>query len=243
MRNIRIYIWAFFSLLAFSSFAQETDRDFIRLGNKFYNEGLMDEAATSYNKALDKKKSFEAHYNLANVYALSGQDSTAFEEYKKALDQPCTNVKKKAKAFHNMGNLMYSAGCLQMKGQDSKATESFKNAVDLYKSSLRNNPADDETRYNLAMAQYMLKKSQSEGGSQGEDDKDEKKDNKEKQNEQQQQEQKQEQKQQQQERKDSMSDEVVEQLLNSAQQDENNIQRKIQNQQGQGQRRQLEKDW
>ena len=138
---------------------------------------------------------------------------------------------------------MYSAGCLQMKGQDSKATESFKNAVDLYKSSLRNNPADDETRYNLAMAQYMLKKSQSEGGSQGEDDKDEKKDNKEKQNEQQQQEQKQEQKQQQQERKDSMSDEVVEQLLNSAQQDENNIQRKIQNQQGHGQRRQLEKDW
>ena len=70
-------------MLAFSSFAQETDRDFIRLGNKFYNEGLMDEAATSYNKALDKKKSFEAHYNLANVYALSGQDSTAFEEYKK----------------------------------------------------------------------------------------------------------------------------------------------------------------
>jgi hypothetical protein len=40
-----------------------------------------------------------------------------------------------------------------------------------------------------------------------------------------------------------MSDEVVEQLLNSAQQDENNIQRKIQNQQGHGQRRQLEKDW
>lgn len=242
MRNIRLYILAFFSLLAFSSFAQETDRDFIRLGNKYYNEGLMDEAATSYNKALDKKKSFEAHYNLANMYALSGQDSTAFEEYKKALDQPCTNVKKKAKAFHNMGNLMYSAGCLQMKGQDSKATESFKNAVDLYKNSLRNNPADDETRYNLAMAQYMLKKSQSEGGGQGKDDENEQKDEKEKKDEQQKQKQEQQQ-QQQHEQKDSMSDEVVEQLLNSAQQDENNIQRKIQNQQGQGQRRQLEKDW
>ena len=242
MRNIRLYILVFFSLLAFSSFAQETDRDFIRLGNKYYNEGLMDEAATSYNKALDKKKSFEAHYTLANVYSLSGQDSTAFEEYKKALDQPCTNVKKKAKAFHNMGNLMYSAGCLQMRGQDSKASESFKNAVELYKSSLRNNPSDDETRYNLAMAQYMLKKNQSEGVGQGKDDEDEQKDEKEKKDEQQKQKQEQQQ-QQQHEQKDSMSDEVVEQLLNSAQQDENNIQRKIQNQQGQGQRRQLEKDW
>lgn len=242
MRNIRLYILAFFSLLAFSSFAQETDRDFIRLGNKYYNEGLMDEAATSYNKALDKKKSFEAHYNLANVYAMSGQDSTAFEEYKRALDQPCTNVKKKAKAFHNMGNLMYSAGCLQMRGQDSKASESFKNAVELYKSSLRNNPSDDETRYNLAMAQYMLKKNQSEGGGQGKDGENEQKDEKEKMDEQQKQKQEQQQ-QQQHEQKDSMSDEVIEQLLNSAQQDENNIQRKIQNQQGQGQRRQLEKDW
>ena len=240
MRNLGFYILMFFSLFAISSQAQKTDRDFIRLGNKYFNDGQIDNAATSYNKSLDKKKSFEAHYNLGNAYALSGQDSTAFEEYKKALAQPCDNVFKKAKAFHNMGNLMYSAGCIQMKGQDPKSSESFRNAVELYKSALRNNPSDNETRYNLAMAQYMLKKSES-GGGQSEEDKEEQQDEKE--NQDKQDDKQQEQQKNKEEEKNSMSDEVVEQLLNSAQQDENSIQKKIQSQQGQSQRRRLEKDW
>lgn len=238
MQLIRFYIIVQLLFFGVKSLAQTTDRDFIRLGNKYYAEERLDDAETSYNKALDKNKSFEAHYNLANVYALNGKDSVAFAEYKKALEQPCSNVMKKAKAFHNMGNLMYANGCLQMKGQDSKASESFKAAVELYKSALRNNPADNETRYNLAMAQHMLKKSETSGGQGGGDKEqdEDKKEDKNEMNENQQQKQ-------QEEKKNSMSDDVVEKLLNSAQQDEIAIQKKIQSQQGQGGRRQLEKDW
>lgn len=243
-RNICVLLLSF--LFAVNSMAQESDRDFIRLGNKNYKDGMINEAATNYNKALDKNGSFEAHYNLGNVYLLNGQDSTAYAEYQKALSQSSPNTAKRAKAFHNMGNLMYANGCLQMKGQDSRSTESFKMAVELYKSALRNNPSDNETRYNLAMAQYMLKKSQQNGGGKGEDDK-EKDENKSEDKKEQKQEQRQEQNKQEQQKKqenqNEMSDEVVEQLLNSAQQDENNIQRKIQNQQGRGQKRRLEKDW
>lgn len=238
MQLVKFHILVLSFFCAIGSLAQKTDRDFIRWGNKYFVEGCLDDAETSYNKALDKNKSFEAHYNLANVHALNGKDSVAYAEYQNALAQPCSNVLKKAKAFHNMGNLMYANGCIQLKGQDAKATESFKAAVELYKSALRHNPSDNETRYNLAMAQYMLKNGQQNGDT-GEDDKKQENEEKEEKKEEEQQ-----QKQQQKEdSKESMSDDVVEKLLNSAQQDENAIQRKIQSLQGQGNRRQLEKDW
>ena len=53
----------------------------------------------------------------------------------------------KAEAYHNMGN------AFMKEKQYEKAIEAFKN-------SMRNNSKDDETRYNLAMAQELLKKQQ-----------------------------------------------------------------------------------
>ena len=47
-------------------------------------------------------------------------------------------------------------------------------AVDAFKNALRNNPSDDETRYNLALAQDCAKK-QGEGDSNEKDQKDEQK--------------------------------------------------------------------
>ena len=37
-------------------------------------------------------------------------------------------------------------------------TKNYQGAVDAFKNSLRNNPNDDETRYNLAVAQKLLDK-------------------------------------------------------------------------------------
>lgn len=228
-------------------FAQESDRDFLRSGNKRYREENLKEAETNYSKALNKNKSFEAYYNIANVHLFEGQDSIAFSEYQKALTQSPVSPDKKAKAYHNMGNMMYAKGSVQKKGNDPSATESFQMAVDLYKSALRNNPSDDETRYNLAMAQHMLKKSQSEGGGggSGQDNQEQKKDSLDNNSGGQQKETSQEKQQEKDKQDNSMSDEVVEQLLNSAQQDEKNIQRKIQSQQQQQQRQRfsVEKDW
>jgi tetratricopeptide (TPR) repeat protein len=57
--------------------------------------------------------------------------------------------KEKAVTYHNMGNVH-----LQEKN--------FEKAIEAYKSSLRANPLDDETRYNLAFAQKMLQKQKEE---------------------------------------------------------------------------------
>ena len=233
-KHILFVLMTLFTLFAH---AQDSDRDFIRLGNRHYRNMQFHDASTNYLKALSKKQSFEANYNLGNSLVLQGQDSTAFERYKDALAQPCDNALKKAKVYHNMGNQMYANGCAMMKSSNGNATQSFQQAIDLYKSSLRCNPADNETRYNLAMAQYMLKKSQQQGGGGSQDqNKDEKKDEE---NQQQQQQQKKEQQQQ----DNTMSDEAAQQLLNSAQQDEKNVQKKVQEQKTNNRSRQLEKDW
>jgi len=237
-KHILFVLMTLFTLFAH---AQDSDRDFIRLGNRHYRNMQFHDASTNYLKALSKKQSFEANYNLGNSLVLQGQDSTAFERYKDALAQPCDNALKKAKVYHNMGNQMYANGCAMMKSSNGNATQSFQQAIDLYKSSLRCNPADNETRYNLAMAQYMLKKSQQQQGGGGSQDqnKDEKKDEENQKQQQQQQQQKKEQQQQ----DNTMSDEAAQQLLNSAQQDEKNVQKKVQEQKTNNRSRQLEKDW
>ena len=158
------------------------------------------------------------------------------------------NQLKRAMNFHNLGNVWYAQGSYLLKSNQD-ATSAFQNAVNLYKSSLRCNPNDDETRYNLAKAQYQLKKSQQQQqqNQQNQDQQqqkkeEEKKDEQKKQDQQPEQQNEQSQKpQQQKEDKNDMSEQTAEQLLNSAQQDEKDVQRKLKQQNAT--RRSLEKDW
>lgn len=82
-------------------------------------------------------------YNLGNAIYKQNHPSEAKFAYAKALEKAKTK-EEKHKAFHNLGNVF-----MQEK-QYSKAVESYKNA-------LRNNPADEETRYNYALAKEYLK--------------------------------------------------------------------------------------
>lgn len=229
------------TLYCADSIAQSNERDHIRLGNAQYRNGQYQKAETSYRKSIAKLSSMEAYYNLGNALAMQGKDSTAFEMYKKALEEPSQNTSKKAQIYHNMGNLTYVNGVREMKTGGQNATEAFQQAVELYKSSLRLNPDDNETRYNLAMAQYQLKKSQEKQQQQQQNKQQQQQEQQ--QQEQQQDEQKKDEKQQQPPppKKDQIDEKTAEQLLNSAQQDEKNVQQKVQ--QNPNKRRSLEKDW
>ena len=274
MMKLSRYILTVCSLfLCLQLVAQNNDRDCIRMGNKHFRDKEYNKAETWYRKALEMNKTLEAYYNLGNSVAAQGNDSVAFEQYKKALEQIAETSEKKAYVYHNMGNMTYLNGRSLMKANSPDAMKSFQQAVELYKSALRCNPSDDETRYNLAMAQYMLKKNQQNQNQQGQDQnqdqqqnkdqdkKDDQKDkqdqgdqNKDQQNKDQQkqdqqnqdqqkkdQQQKQEQ-QQQQPQKPQIDDKTAEQLLNSAQQDEKAVQRKVQKAE-KAHRQGLEKDW
>lgn len=258
--NRKLYILFIIAIQFFLSpmgaSAQKTARDLLRIGNAAYREKMYDQAETMYLMSLAIEPSYEAFYNLGNTYVMQQKDSTAYQYYLKAEEFGTKDPLRRAKLFHNVGNIFYSQGLMAMK-QNGQATQMFQSAVQSYSASLRCNPDDNETRYNLAMAQYMLKKNKDkngDGGGGGNDDKNQDQQNKDKQkqdqkkDEQKQNEQNQDkqdknkQDQQQQQNKDDMSDQTAEQLLQSAQQDEKGVQRKVKQMQN-GKRKTLEKDW
>ncbi len=127
------------------------------------------------------------------------------------------NKSKLAQIYHNMGVLL-------------QAGQQYPQCIEAYKQALKNNPKDDETRYNLALAQKLLKDQQNQQQNQDQEQNQDQKEQQEKQQQQQQQQQNQ------------MSKENAEQLLNAAMQDEKETQEKLKQQQ-QMQGRKLDKDW
>ncbi len=145
----------------------------LRLGNKKYNKGLYTEAENYYLKSLEKNKSIEADYGAGNAIQrqrpiihsdlIEKMDSMATAFYENGLTNSTDNHSKLSMLYHNLGNLKYSEGLKDKKIQKLElSNRKFQEAVENYKSSLRLNPDDDETRYNLAMALYMIEKNKDE---------------------------------------------------------------------------------
>ncbi len=218
-------------LMAVGAQAQ-SDRDYIRQGNKLFRAGKFAEAEVDYRKAIEKNaKNPQAAYNLGNALLAQKKDSAAIVQYQQAAKLE-TNQKRRSYAYHNIGVICQGH---QMYGE----------AIEAYKEALRNNPNDDETRYNLELCKRQQKQQQqnqqNQQQKQNKDNKDKQDKNKD-QNEQDQQKQ-QDKKQQQEQQKPQMSKENAEQLLNAAMQEEKNTQQRIKKAQHQKQTRKLQKNW
>ncbi|MBQ8672587.1 MAG: tetratricopeptide repeat protein [Bacteroides sp.] len=229
----RRYIGLFvLMMVAVAAWSQKAEREHIRKGNKAFKDSTYINADINYRKALDVNPgSTVAMYNLGNTLLQQNKLKEAMEQYADAARIE-KDKKKLAQIYHNIGVIQYSQ-------------KDYAKAVEAYKQALRNNPKDDETRYNLALAQKMLKDQQQQ---QPESNQNENKDEQQQQQQQQQNEQQQQQQEQQQQSAESeqennqMSKENAEQLLNSIMQDEKETQEKVKQQQPiQGVR--LEKDW
>ena len=220
----------------------QNDRDYVRRGNRLMRdtvpERLMEKAPKAqvqYQKAIEYDNTNAiAHSNLGNALLVQNKAEEAVKEYDTATRFE-RDKGRKAKMFHNMGVVMQGA-------------KQFDKAVAFYQESLRNDPTNNETRYNYALALYQLKKQQQQGGGEsenkdenGQDDK--KEQDKEKQEQQKQDKQDEQQEQQQQPEPDQMSRENAEQMLNAAMQNERQTQEKVKKQMQQGERRRLQKQW
>lgn len=220
-------------MVAVSASAQKAERDYIRKGNRAYKDSTYVNAEVNYRKAIDTNpKSTIAMYNLGNTLIQQNKLQEAMEQYATAAKIE-KDKSKLAQIYHNMGVIFHS-------GKD------YAKAVEAYKESLRNNPKDNETRYNLALAQKMLKEQEQNQQNQDQNqdqDKKDKENEQDKQDQNKQDEQNQDQQQQQSQPQDNkMSKENAEQLLKSVMQDEKDVQDKVKKQQViQGGR--LEKDW
>ncbi len=254
MKNSIIILFLCITSLMFSQqkdskVLEREARKYVREGNELYNQLKFEEAEIAYKKALDKNPNYaKASYNLGNAIYQKNQNKEAVFQYDLA-EKIAPNKMSKAEIFHNEGNAFMKE-------------KQYDKAVQAYKNSLRNNSKDDETRYNLALAQKLLKNQQNkdkkddkkdkdqkdkEGGdkdkkeekdkdqNKGKDKEDDKGDQKKDKDDQQNQDQK--------PRPNQLSPEQMKQLLEAMNNEDNKTQKKLNAQKARGQKIKQEKDW
>jgi len=128
--------------------AEKQANNYVYEANELVSEDFV-AAEMEYRKALSKQSdNIAGLYNLGNSYYEKGNFEEALYRHQQTA-KLATSKDAKHKAFHNMGNVL-------MKNKKCKE------AVEAYKSALRNNPSDDETRYNLALAKECAKQQEDE---------------------------------------------------------------------------------
>lgn len=213
------------------SVTAQTDRQYIRQGNKQFRMGDYPNAEVSYRKAIEQNpKNPQASFNLGNALMAQKKDSAAVTQFENASRLE-TNPLRKAQSFHNIGVICQTH---KMYGE----------AIEAYKNALRLNPNDDETRYNLVLCKHQKQKQDQQKQNQGQNNDDQKKDDQKKDDQQKDQNSdKQDDKKQQEQQKPQMSKDNAEQLLNAAIQNEKQTQDKLKKAQQQPQRRTNQKNW
>ena len=210
----------------------QADRQYIRSGNKLYRQQNFVKAEAEYRKALSVNSvNPQALYNLGCALLMQKKDSAAIRQFE-AASRVETSPLRKAKIYHNIGFICQSR-------------KLYGDAVNAYKESLRNNPSDDETRYNLALCKRLDKQNKNRQNQQKkQQNKDKNKDKKDKQNQQDKnKDQNKQQNQQQQKQQEKMSRDNAEQLLNAAMQDEQATQHRVKDAMRNTRSRKLEKNW
>lgn len=248
MEKKTLALIAWFGCAISIAFAQQDKKTLVD-GNKLYSDSAFMKASELY-QSVDANSEYKGRANFNAANALYRADSLEKSiELLQNQAQLFSDNAEKAKSYHNLGNAYLKTGKLQ-------------EAVDAFKEALKNNPSDDDTRYNYTKAKKLLQQQKQE--EKPEDKKDDKKeenkeqeeqqenekqdekqeedkgqDEKKEQEEQQQQEQEQQQKQQQ----AAASKKQAEQMLNALNQEEKGIQKKVKKQQGKGEKIKIEKDW
>ena len=138
-------LWAFTSTVS-----AQNDRSFIRQGNRLYQAHKWTAAEVQYRKAVAQNAhNPQAVYNLGCALMMQQKDSLALQQFAKSADMQINNKTRRAKSYHNMGVIMQNH-------------QDFAKAIECYKMALRNNPQDNETRYNLALCKHQLKNQQNQ---------------------------------------------------------------------------------
>ena len=226
-------------LMGFISAYGQNERKVIRDGVRAYENEEFGEAEVQFRKAENiNQESYEAEFNTgAALYGQEKYEETV-KQYQSLLDQT-DDAGKTAQIWHNIGNSLLEA-------------QQYAPSIEAYKNSLRLNPSDEDTRYNLAYAKQKLNEQQQQNQDQ-EQDKDKDQDQNQDQDQDQQQDQNQDQQQDQgddqQDRQDQqpvpqeISKEDAERMLKAIQQQEKDVKEKVDKKKAAAAKVKTEKDW
>ena len=131
-------------LNCFVHFSQEKDKNLYN-GNQSFKEKKYADAEADFRVTESKKspKKATARYNLGNSVYRQNQQGEAQIKYIQALEHAKTK-EEKHRIYHNLGNTFM-------------LDKNYEAAAEAYKNALRNNPNDEETRYNYALAKRKKK--------------------------------------------------------------------------------------
>jgi len=153
--------WGFF-LFGLATFAQESDKT-LPAGNEQFASNKFVDAEANYRVSASKfNKKAIASYNLGNAIYKQKQNGEAKLAFEKAAKKAGL-YSEKHNAYHNMGNALMNE-------------KKYDEALEAYKNALRNNPNDEETRYNYALAKQKDKENPNKNKDKKKDNKKDKKD-------------------------------------------------------------------
>ncbi len=142
----------FYSLVLLSAFMicqntwaqdKKAKDQYLPKANKAFSEKKYTEAEKKYRLSDHKDVSgAKSSYNLGNAIYKQKYHAESVSNFQKSLSKAQTKAEKH-RIYHNMGNAMM-------------ALKNYQGAVEAYKNALRNNPNDDQTRYNYALAKKLL---------------------------------------------------------------------------------------
>ena len=237
-------------------------REHVKSANELHRDSLFNDAIEPYRRAVDMSpENSMTNYNSGTNLLMKNykdiKDNVAEPEVVAGVYQDANNQFLTAAEFEsdkkNLASIYHNSGLVY------HLTDSLEMAAEAYKESLRNNPDDHETRYNLAVVLHQLKQNQQnqqndqnqqqenqqqQQQNQEQQQNEQKQDNNQQQNDQQKnQSQEQQQKAQAQQSEEEMSKENAERLLEAAMQDEKGVLEKVKREKNKATKGKLEKNW
>lgn len=215
-----LFLFILFLCLSSIAFSQ-SERKMIKEGNRLFKENKFGDAEVQYKKSLKiNKENPYATFNLGDTYYKEGKYEDAINQFNLLSSSKKISKTELAQGYHNIGNSYL---------QNKKYEES----IQAFKNALKLNPADNDTRYNLAYAMSMLNKQQQQQNQKNDKNKDQnKKDQQKQQQQNKKDQQKKDEQKQAQQQKQKISKEDAEKILQALNNDEKNVQKKMQKKDG-----------
>ena len=167
IQNIFIFFLTLYSLV---TVGQTPEWKAVHKGNRAFEKKDYTSADLHYMNALKLGSAASTTlFNLGNVQLGMGNGQAALDYYEKAKHAAPVDTMLLSMMSHNQGYVYHASAMAQT--DESQRQKSLHEAITHYKQALRLNPADDNTRYNLALCLKLLKDSQLQSQEQSEEKK------------------------------------------------------------------------